>query len=378
LNPLEGYALNFGLSSDPLTVDASGTVSNGNIQVTLYNHDSTFTRGFNLAGNPYPSPIDWDADPGWTRADIDDAVYYFNASDTSQYTGSYSSYVNGVSSDGIASPIIPSMQGFFVHVSDGASLVTGTLGCSNSVRTTALAPVFHKNNPSAQPLIRLWVRFTGTPDAGDPMVVYFHESATINFDPALDALKLMNTDTLRPSLYGLPESSRMLSINAIPDPTGNPADLPLGIRTLIKGQLSFRAEGMETMPAGLNVYLFDAMTGIHIDLDKDPEYRVNLDNGLHESRFRLKFSREQLPDEPGSGDPLFIYYSGGQLHIHSYLGSNETGILAISNLAGQQLWSMKISGNKSYVIDPEVPAGIYLCILYSTQQVHVQKILITR
>ena len=45
-------------------------------------------------------------------------------------------YVNGISSDGTASNIIPSMQGFLVHVSDGAYPVTGTLGVNNNVRIT--------------------------------------------------------------------------------------------------------------------------------------------------------------------------------------------------------------------------------------------------
>ena len=95
LNPLAGYAVNFGDVTAPKTVDVTGEVNNGNLSVTLFNHDSTFTKGFNLVGNPYPSPVDWDA-AGWTQPNIDDAVYYFKASDTDQYGGTYSSYVNGI------------------------------------------------------------------------------------------------------------------------------------------------------------------------------------------------------------------------------------------------------------------------------------------
>lgn len=378
LNPLEGYALNFGTAGTPLTADATGVVNNGNLQVTLYNHDSTYTKGFNLAGNPYPSPIDWDADAGWIKSGIDTAIYYFNASDTSQYTGSYSSYVNGISSDGIASNIIPSMQGFFVHVSDGTYPVTGTLACTNTARTTGLTPVFHKKNSQVViPMIRLTANFTDAPGAGDPTVIYFYESATEGFDPALDALKLMNTDTLAPSLYGEPALSGKLSINAIPTLSNNSVAIPLGLRILRDGRISFKVEGIETLPSGMIVYLFDAMTGMHTDLEKKPEYLVNLDEGTHENRFWLKFSLDELPDEPGEGDPFFIYNSGGQLYINTYLGSGEKGKLAICNLAGQQLWDMEVAGNQGYVIDPEVPMGIYIAFLYSKQHVHAQKILIS-
>ena len=145
LEPMNGYSVNFGSVSAPNTVDVSGEVNNGALSLTLYNNNNTYTQGLNLVGNPYPSAIDWDAASGWTKTNIDNALYYFNASATDQYGGTYSSYVNGVSSDGVASNVIPSMQGFFVHVSDGAYPVTGTLAMNNSVRITDKTQYFAKS-----------------------------------------------------------------------------------------------------------------------------------------------------------------------------------------------------------------------------------------
>ena len=81
LNPMHGYAVNFGSNPAANTVDVTGVVNNGNLSRTLYNNNNTYTKGFNLVGNPYPSPIDWDAAAGWTKTNIDDALYYFKASD---------------------------------------------------------------------------------------------------------------------------------------------------------------------------------------------------------------------------------------------------------------------------------------------------------
>ena len=117
LVPWHGYAVNFGSNAAPNTVDVTGVVNNGTLTVTLYNHNNTYTKGFNLIGNPYPSPIDWDAAAGWTKTNIDNALYYFKASTTDQYGGTYSTYINGISATGGTTNIIPSMQGFFVHVS---------------------------------------------------------------------------------------------------------------------------------------------------------------------------------------------------------------------------------------------------------------------
>ena len=129
---MAGYAANFGSSGGANTVSISGAVNSGALSIGLTNNNNTNTNGFNLVGNPYPSPISWDASSGWTKSNVDNAIYFFNASGD-QYSGTYSSYVNGVG-DG---PIIAAMQGFFVHVTSGSS---GTLGVSNPVRITNSNP----------------------------------------------------------------------------------------------------------------------------------------------------------------------------------------------------------------------------------------------
>ena len=142
---MQGYSANFGSLSVADTVTLNGIVNNGPLSVTLYNHNNTYTKGYNLVGNPYPSPINWDAGAGWTKTNIDNALYYFQASTTDQYGGTYSTYINGVSSDGKATAVIPSMQGFFIHVTDGSYPVTGTLSMNNSVRITDLTHAFLKS-----------------------------------------------------------------------------------------------------------------------------------------------------------------------------------------------------------------------------------------
>ena len=157
VNVAEGYALNFGNTFAPATVEVTGEVNNGNISINLQNHNGLYTKGFNLVGNPYPSPIDWDA-TGWTKTNIDDGIYFFTAGTTDQYTGTYTSYVNGISSaDGKSSNIIPSMQGFFVKVSDGKT--TGTLDMTNPVRTIDFNQPFLKKNSNSKAFAKAYCRF---------------------------------------------------------------------------------------------------------------------------------------------------------------------------------------------------------------------------
>ena len=109
------------------------------------------------------------------------------------------------------------MQGFFVHVSDGAYPVTGTLGLDNSVRISDLTHSFIKSDPDeSKPLLRLTASFSDDPASTDPAVIYFVDNAETSFDNKFDALKLMNTDLNVPNLYGVGSDGSKLSINALP------------------------------------------------------------------------------------------------------------------------------------------------------------------
>ena len=303
LNPLEGYAVNFGDATVSKTVDVTGEVNNGNISLTLFNHDSTYTKGFNLVGNPYPSPIDWDAPSGWTRTNIDNAVYYFKASTIDQYGGTYSSYVGGVSTEpGVATNIIPSMQGFFVHVSDGSYPVTGTLGLNNSVRINDLTHPFLKSANSAYRfLIRATAAFTDDGASADPSVIYFDDFAQQSFDGSLDALKLMNTDGLVTNFYSVLSGDKKLSVNALPTQLFDTAlSVPLGLLIYRDGEVSFKIRYIENLPGGVNVYFRDAVTGSVIDMLRDPDYKVVLSAGDYNNRFSINFlkSTTGINDHP--------------------------------------------------------------------------------
>jgi hypothetical protein len=299
LIPMQGYAANFGSAAAAKTIDAAGVVNNGILSITLYNHNQPYTLGFNLMGNPYPSPINWNAASGWTKTNIDNALYYFQAGITDQYTGTYSTYINGISSDGLATNIIPSMQGFFVHVSNGSFPVTGTLGITNSVRTNDLTHAFLKSvKTDTLPLIRITAGFADNKTPSDPAVIYFDSSATQLFDKNLDALKIMNTDILVPNLYTMTSDAKRLSISAIPFPVDSIGRIPLGIKTAKDGWITFKASDIEQMPAERYIYLVDTVAGINQDLKLNPQYRFFLKSGEYENRFSLVFSLTVLNNIP--------------------------------------------------------------------------------
>lgn len=384
LEPMHGYAVNFGNVSAPTTVDVTGEVNNGPLSLTIYNNNNTYTLGMNLVGNPYPSPIDWDAAAGWTKTNIDDAVYYFKASATDEYGGTYSSYINGVSSDGIVSNIIPSMQGFFVHVSDGAYPVTGTLGMNNNIRINDMTQEFSKSAAAKSgftisvPLIRLVTEFEDDTTSTDPMVIYFHDQATLSFDSDLDALKLLNTDFNVSNLYATVEGDKKLSINALPSDSESTLSIPLGVKTNRSGNLIFRINDIDNYFSATSIYLKDVEAETAHLLDSDSKYLVYIEQGEYHNRFFLEMMN--LPtniNETKVPDPLFdIYSAHNLLKTNIYDVSGKEGILSVFNLTGQIVFKQIIRQPGYYEFNAPVLSGIYIINYTSGARTGSRKIFI--
>lgn len=379
LNPMQGYAANMGNVATAKTVDATGVVNNHLISSpALYNHNEPFTLGFNLVGNPYPSPVNWDAASGWTRVNIDNAVYYFDAGTTDQYTGTYSSYINGVSSNGIAGPVIAAMQGFFVHVSDGAYPVPATFTVDNSARVNNLVPDFHRRPaPVTAPLVRLTAGFADATTLSDPVVVYFDNKATKAFDREMDALKRLNTDEQVPSLYARASDTNRLSICAWPDLKDSTDVIPLGLELQRGGWITFNAVDIDRIPAGWHIYFYDAKTGVTQNVQDVPKYRIQLDAGNYQGRFFLQFHlRDSVPPAAPAGT-YKAYSAGGMVYADIRNVPGERCDVNIINLSGQVVRRRQLNGNGHHELGSGFASGVYIVSFIVQHQVFSQKIFIS-
>jgi len=378
LIPLQGYAVNFGAVNAPNTFDITGVVNNGNLSVTLYNHNNSITNGFNLVGNPYPSPIDWNA-PGWTKTYIDNALYYFKASTTDQYGGTYSTYINGESSDGVVNNIIPSMQGFFVKVSDGSYPVTAILGTDNSVRITDLTHSFTKSvGGNRVPFLRLTACFSDDPASSDPVVIYFDEKAAPDFDNQMDALKLLNTDLSVVNLYSINPDGTHLSIRSLPPISDDFCQVPLGLKLNRAGNIIFKIRDIDNTLTGMKIYLSDIIAGKEQDLLPDREYNIDLGIGKYDDRFFLNFSNltTQIPDVGISADLLNIYCVSGIIKAEINRLHGGYGTIRIYNLTGQILFLEKVYETGFHEFKPGVKDGIYIVSFISGTERISKKIFI--
>lgn len=376
LTTMSGYAGNFGTATAAKTIDMQGVVNNHLKSISLQNNNRPFTLGFNLVGNPFPSPINWDAASGWNRVNIDNAIYYFDAGTVNQYTGTYSSYINGISSNGIASGIIPAMQGFFVHVTNGTFPVNGLLQVDNPARTTHLQPVFHRTatDPSLA-LIRLELLYSGSSGLSDAFTVYYDQQADEIFNSENDALKLMNTDNDVPSIYTMSSDRVRLSINSLPGSPGDLPVIPVGLRCEKSGDVTLRVSELQNIPDHLNIYFTDSEKRTNFNLRTASEFTFKAESGTFENRFRILFTEKELP-LVSDIDQFAVYAYQGTIYIYHDVEPGKSASVVIANLQGQTVQQMQVSGNGNFTIPTSLSSGIYIVTFRSGNAVYSEKLFI--
>lgn len=370
LTPGAGYALNFGTAATPLTIITKGIVNNGTIgPVTLYNHNQPYTLGFNLVGNPYPSPIDWNA-TGWTKTNIDNAVYYFDAGSTNQYQGTYSSYINGISSNGVANNIIPAQQAFFVHVKDGVYPVQGTLTFTNAVRFNTFNATFHKNTSGEAPMVRLAASYRNT-GFTDYLVVYNDDMAAEDFNPETDALKIMNTDVEFPNFYVTGQQKKNTSIKSIRIRENN--EISLGITAKNSGYITIIADTISNLAQGMKVFLKDTYSGVIREITRQSGYTFSINNATFDDRFKLIFSTDNLSSEAFGSSTFTAYTKNGSIFLNSKL-SEEQALVRVFDLTGKLLLEKSVTGEGEHNLGRTAEKGIYIVTVYTDMGIISNKV----
>jgi len=332
MQPMMGYTANFGSdSTNSETVTLTGYVNSGAVSTPVYytNSGNLNSDGWNLVGNPYPSPINWDAH-GWTKTNVVNGFSIYNA--TGQFTGYYGCYsgVTGLGTHNTTS-LIPSMHGFFVKAT-----ANGVLGVTDSVRAIDLNPNphFSKKAPySNSKILRLNAVENTSKSIPDDLVIDFN-SGTAN---ATGIEKLWNTDSHIPSFYSIRNSNVYLAINEFKE-FNNDTDIviPLGIAVGTNNSYKIYASEISNFSPETKIYLQDKSTGIVQDLTQNPEYTFNINSGdPHSGRFYLIFSlKANINEISNNNTDIFTAYStGNELTVNYY--NEDPGNMNIYNTLGQ-------------------------------------------
>ncbi len=288
LTVARGYQANIATSAIfNNVVDLNGTLNNGNQSITVTNSGGGFGQeGYNLIGNPYPSPIDWDkvllASTG-----VANAVYIDIP--VNQYQGIFAEYVNGVPNNG-GKKEIASMQGFFVRTATG-----GTVNMNNTVRLGTDARFFKttETKSAKEGLVRVALK---KGNSLDETTIYFEAGATPNFDNKYDAAKLHKMNSTRSTLYSYNQNSETaeteyFAINGLGS-FDEEQKLPLAINILTEGEYEITLRDMKYFHSKHELYLYDSLTDSLHNLRLEGDYKFTAKKGTEVKRFVLLFKTD--------------------------------------------------------------------------------------
>jgi hypothetical protein len=281
----QGYVAQIGAAQ---VVDFVGTLTTGPQTLSLSRNavgtPNAADAGWQLVGNPYPSPLDFGRlAAGTDYTGLDASMYVFQSS--GPYAGSYRAFVNGLPAGG---GVVASGQGFFVRVGSGQTAGTLTFRDAHRLTTPAASAAMYRP-ADLRPLVRLDLRTATGP--ADAFYAYAQAAATDGLDPQYDARKLPNPTGL--NLSSRASTTENLAIDARAAFTAATA-LPLSVGVPAAGTYTLAAGQLDNLPAGLAAYLHDAQTGQTVALSPNTSYSFSVTATQAQAplvgRFTLQFS----------------------------------------------------------------------------------------
>ncbi|TGE12811.1 Ig-like domain-containing protein [Hymenobacter elongatus] len=346
-----GYTVNINASEK---VDLVGTLNSGTVPVGALTRGNQANSGWQLLGNPYPSPLDWKQARLGLPTGVLDAVYVYKSSDV--YAGTYQFYQNGFGT--LPNGIIGSMQGFFLRVSQPVA----SFNFLNSWRSTTYeAASFDRPAADTRPALQLDLVSAQGPR--DPAYVYFEEGATPGVDDHYDAEKLPNTTGLNLASVA---AGTGLAINGLPFLQATTL-VPLTVGVPVTGTYTLQAASLANFGTAA-VYLLDAVTGQQIDLKQQTTYSFSASNAaLITGRFSLSFGalRPLATSSSALAAGVALYPNPASkmawVELPAALGRKPVTATLLDAL-GRVVRTQQLpaNGNKAHALSlAELPVGVY-------------------
>lgn len=280
-----GVGYNVYMGADAQMLDVTGPAHTGSTDLNVSWTDDPLIDdaedGWNLVGNPFPSTLDWDAASGWTKTNVEDAVYIWNAT-----AGQFATYIKGAATHG-GSQYITHSQAFWVKTN--ASSPSLIVDEPAKVRKDS---TFIKANSGNDVLV---ISLDGN-GYSDETVIRVDETAMPEFEASSDAHKLTSMQPSAPYLASVDPNDVDMAINALPWDNGR-LSVPLRTQSFVAGTSSFTIamDVAGTSLATSCVMLEDLLLGTMTDL-RINSYTFSQSDTDSDARFVLHVA-EALPVE---------------------------------------------------------------------------------
>jgi len=356
-----GYTVQLGTgSAGSLTAFLTGTPNHGDysIGLTRSNPGPGKGDGWNLVGNPYPSPIDLDKLP-FNSANISKSVSIYIS--TSMYNGYYGYYnaalqlpLNG------GTRYLPAMHGFFIQCNNPEG---GTLTFNNAMRSNETSPESYKSpENSFYRMIKLQAFNTSTPEMTDEAAICFVPKATNGFDNDFDAAKINNSSTDAPDLFSI-SGNYELAINSLPEFNNGDILIPLGFSAKKPGQYTINVSGLHNIGPDMIINIEDRLSNSKREIENSSSYTFDYKSGEStKGRFYLRLTDNTQPNtSPSQIIPsISIYSSGNEIFCSYFAEEGNSGTAKLYDLQGRIVFMKEMlqPGFNKWTMN--TPQGFYI------------------
>jgi hypothetical protein len=290
------------------TIEFSGTLNNGNVDIALTKSGS----GFNLIGNPYSSHLSWTAafvDDETNAALIEPTIWVrTNAGSVNSGGNAAWSFLtyNGHSGEAVPSTslltdgIIPPMQAFWVKAKAAGTLtLDNKLTRSHQTANPLKAPTIKNTNRQR---IRLEV---SNGRATDETLIYFDAVAADAYD-AYDSPKMFINLAAIPEIYTLAGTEKLV-INGMNE-LKTDIEIPLGFVTGENKMHTLLVKELININQNVRITLIDKQKNTVTELSEGASYSFSTDvTPASTDRFSLLFRAPSVSTRLDDGNASTVY-----------------------------------------------------------------------
>jgi hypothetical protein len=369
-----------GTVPDDVIIDFIGSLNTGSFSpsISFTNTSSGTNDGFNLIGNPYASPINFDT-IGWTRTNIENKYWCFNPNTT--LWGSYNAN-SGESINGMTK-YISSGQAFFIKATAPSPVITFT----EDVKSINDGNHYFKGIASQGKFPALKISLTNSYSERDETLFILDPSSTRNSADPSDMLKFYNNKL---NIYSISSDKAVMSMNAIPLNV-SPDTLGFSVWSYDSTSIStakhtLEFSRLESIDLSIKIYLLDLYTKTITDVRDINYYEFMITNDANSygnSRFKIIF------DKTSSSLNTKTYYN---YHANFILYPNpSSSIIFIQNidqnldeeickyevfdLLGRKMFggTLEYNTNISSINIEELPTGTYVLRIQKSGKYNIIK-----
>jgi len=355
-----GYIAQLGTGTSTFTVSGS-SFSNVDKTLSLSRTTSSYSTGFNLVGNPYPSFLNIND----LKDNLDIVATYWIRTKNVNYGFDTYNIPGGMSTNKSGMPVtsyIPPMQAFWLRVASGKSSASVVLKNSNRSHQDVSGNKFRAPSVqnATQQVLRLQVS-NGTDS--DEAVLYSNPNASNEYD-SYDSDKMFINSAVIPEIYTLSGTEKLV-INGMTSIPLN-QEIPLGLVTLKKGVNSYTIGTSERTNFGsdLKIVLKDNLNPdnvIQTDLSSGSTYTFTSDSVTTESRFSLLFTTivTDLSTDAMNQSVAVYKDASNRILVKCNPDLSNANLITVYSALGQKLVSKPVSGTTT-VIDKPLGSGVYM------------------